>query len=119
MFYVGKLRWPENNIVGCTIETNREYVGLSDAPSMLERAQWMTRIQGRKFITIEPILDFDVDALAYWIKDINPEFVNIGADSKRHNLPEPSADKVNALIAEIKNAGIEIRQKHNLARLLC
>ena len=68
-------------------------------------------------MTIEPLLDFDVDILASWIVVINPEFVNIGADSKKHHLPEPSAEKVNDLIRLITEAGMEVREKANLERL--
>jgi hypothetical protein len=116
-FYVGKLRWPDNSIIGCTIETNRITDEMSNAPIPDDRASWMYKIQGRKFITIEPIMDFDVDVLSSWIDRIRPEFVNIGADSKGHGLPEPPMEKVYALIEKIKASGIEIREKHNLERL--
>jgi hypothetical protein len=77
----------------------------------------MKELHGRKFVTIEPIMDFDVDILTQWVDDIKPEFVNIGADSKNHNLPEPSWDKVDELIGNLKTLGIEIREKSNLDRL--
>jgi len=111
--------FPDNSLFGCTIETNRYIASvMGNAPIPYERYFAMEKLQAIKFITIEPILDFDVDILSSWIDQIRPEFVNIGADSKKHNLPEPSADKINALIAEIQKAGIEIREKHNLERLL-
>jgi len=109
---------PGERILGTTIETNRHYLGWSSAPDPIERARAMNMIQARKFITIEPIMNFDVDILTSWIDLIRPEFVNIGADSKGHNLPEPSADKVSSLIKNLKGCGIEIREKHNLHRLL-
>lgn len=118
MFYIGKLRWPENNIVGCTIETNRHYVGWSSTPKQIERVQWMVQIQGRKFITCEPLMDFDPEILGGWIKATNPEFVNIGADSHKNRLPEPSADKIKVLIEKLTEYGIEIREKRNLERLM-
>ena len=62
-------------------------------------------------------LDFDVDILANWIAQIKPEFLNLGADSKHHNLPEPTAEKIHALVAKLKEYGIELREKHNLKRL--
>ena len=68
-------------------------------------------------ITIEPVMDFDVDILAGWIAKINPKFLNLGADSKNHNLPEPTVDKILALVDKLKEYGIELREKHNLARL--
>jgi protein gp37 len=106
-------------ILGCTIESTSLMRDIATAPDTYDRVVAMKQLRYRKFITIEPIINnFDVKVFAGWIKQINPEFVNIGADSKKHNLPEPSADKIKALIAEIQNAGIEIREKHNLERLL-
>jgi hypothetical protein len=78
----------------------------------------MMLMQGRKFVTIEPVLDFDVDVLAEWIDRIRPEFLNLGADSKSHGLPEPTVDKIMALVAKLKEYGIELREKHNLGRLI-
>lgn len=111
--------FPENSLFGCTIESDRYYpLIMGSAPQPVDRLSAMRRLEHKKFITLEPILDFGIDTLLTWIKIINPDFVNIGADSKKHNLPEPSADKIKDLIAEIQNAGIEIREKHNLERLL-
>lgn len=110
--------FPENAILGCTIESNQSLTGISCAPETYKRMLAMEQLQCRKFITIEPIMDFDVDNLSLWIKRINPEFVNIGADSKRHNLPEPPVDKIHALIEKLNAYGIEIREKHNLERLI-
>ncbi|KKK52692.1 hypothetical protein LCGC14_3102340 [marine sediment metagenome] len=45
-------------------------------------------------ISIEPITDFNLEFFIKIIKEIKPKFVSIGADSKGHNLPEPSWDKV-------------------------
>ena len=112
------LALPFNSILGCTIETNRLINDISCAPEPCFRAANMAALNRRKFITIEPILDFDVGILSAWIRNISPEFVNIGADSKHHNLPEPTSDKVNALIEKLTEYGIEIREKHNLDRLL-
>lgn len=112
--------FPANSIFGTTIETNRSTKEISKAPDPHDRLMGMLHdfIQGkRRFVTIEPIMDFDVDILSGWIKEIHPEFVNIGADSKGHNLPEPPFSKVQDLINEITKAGIEVREKHNLERL--
>jgi len=110
--------FPKKSIFGCTIETNREISSIGMAPSPQERAEAMIKlVNTRKFLTLEPILDFDVDILAGWIADINPEFLNLGADSKGHGLPEPTVEKVHALVAKLAEYGIELREKHNLARL--
>jgi len=111
--------FPVEAMIGCTIETNREN-NRGNAPSRLGRMGAMTTI-GRggwhTFITIEPIIDFDVECLSNWILRANPRFVNIGADSKGHGLPEPPIEKVLELIELISAGGIEIREKHNLERL--
>ncbi|CAK0741023.1 conserved hypothetical protein [Gammaproteobacteria bacterium] len=110
--------WPENSIFGTTIETNRAILGISTAPAPAYRYLELKGLSvKRKFITVEPVLDFDVDTLAIWIADINPEFLNLGADSKNHNLPEPTVDKIHQLVAKLAEYGIELREKHNLARL--
>jgi hypothetical protein len=63
-------------------------------------------------------MDFDLYNLLQLIRDANPDFVNIGADSKKHGLPEPSGNKVLSLIEGIKSMGIEVRKKSNLERIL-
>jgi protein gp37 len=108
-------------ILGCTIETNRDIPAeISVAPRPVARASAMKQLSGtrRLFVTVEPVMDFDVPVLGQWLTEIRPEFVNIGADSKRHRLPEPTVAKVLALIDVLNAAGIEIREKHNLGRIL-
>ena len=109
--------FPEGSILGTTIETNRFLPDIGCAPDPLERAFAMTKLKGRKFVTIEPVLDFDVDILASWIDKIRPEFLNLGADSKNNNLPEPTVEKIMALVDKLHEYGIELREKHNLQRL--
>lgn len=117
-------RWheslPKHSIVGTTIETNRATCG--NAPGSISRARGLERIPFREglkfFLTIEPIVDFDVSDLLRLVEIVAPDFINIGADSKGCGLKEPSADKVLALIDGIHALGIEIRQKTNLGRLL-
>lgn len=112
--------FPPQTILGVTIETNRGTFKFSKAPDPHMRFVAMLGDfvqQSRRFVTIEPIMDFDLDILSGWIKEIRPEFVNIGADSKGHHLPEPPIEKVQTLISLLADAGIEIREKHNLERL--
>ena len=51
------------------------------------------------------------------VKSIHPKFVSIGADSKGHGLPEPSAEKTTTLIRELRKF-TEVRLKPNLARII-
>lgn len=69
-------------------------------------------------ITIEPIMDFDVKELVSMVKCCRPSFVNIGADSKGHHLPEPPTAKIVELIQDLQLAGIKVNLKPNLERLM-
>jgi hypothetical protein len=110
--------YPKKTILCTTIETNRVYDQMGKTEDPYFRAIAMEQItEFRKFVTIEPIMDFDLDELICLIKMCNPEKVNIGADSKRNNLPEPSKEKLLALITELQKFTI-IDRKTNLARLL-
>lgn len=112
-------QFPSRVMVGTTIETNRTYKNTS-APASEFRYKEMMNFKDsgfRRFITIEPIMDFDLEVLVGWLKDIKPDFVNVGADSKGCNLPEPSPEKVQALINELQKF-TEIRNKSNLNRIL-
>lgn len=109
-------------IFGATLESNREYPEIyKDAPPIAERegALWDISREdgGRVMITIEPILAFDLKEFVRVIASIEPQWVNIGADSKGHKMPEPSPDKIHALIKELKGF-TEVRLKKNLKRLL-
>jgi len=109
--------FPPSTILGTTIESNRDYK-ISKAPIIKNRVTVMSKITNYdKMITIEPILDFDVDDLILLIRLVKPKWVNIGADSKRHNLPEPSPEKVRQLIKELKKF-TKVKLKSNLKRII-
>lgn len=108
-----------HTIFGTTIETTSADLirQVSNAPYPAMRAMEMIDLgsQYDKMISIEPIMDFDVDIMLDWIHAINPKFVSIGADSKGHKLPETSAEKIQRLIAGL--GSIEVKIKSNLRRL--
>ena len=110
--------FPPDSFLGTTIETNRNELINSEAPNISERVKWMTFITTYpKFVSIEPIMDFDTPMMTYYIDTIKPKFVSIGADSKNSNLTEPSITKILQLIRLLKKK-TEVRQKKNLKRLL-
>lgn len=109
---------PQNSILGSTIETNRDMSNISKAPSAKERYEAMRDLKFRKFVTVEPILQFDKEEFARWLGEIKPEFFNIGADSKGNGLIEPTYTEILALVEELKKYGIEVREKHNMQRLI-
>lgn len=103
-------------VLGTTIESNRNY-NISKAPSIYNRAIMLNQYNNHEtFVTIEPIIDFDLEEFVDLIKLAHPSFVNIGADSKGHNLPEPSWGKVQELISALKEF-TEVKVKSNLERL--
>lgn len=110
---------PGQSVLGTTIETNRCYKEMGKAPDVKLRASSMRELKQLGFetmITIEPIMDFDLKEFVGLIKLANPTWVNIGADSKKHNLPEPSMGNIIKLVAELVKF-TEIRKKSNLVRL--
>ena len=101
-----------------TIETNRIYPDImGNTPSPADRAFGLSKFPFNRYLTIEPILDFDFNELVNLVKLANPVQVNIGADSGNHHLNEPSKEKILALIDELKKFTV-IDQKRNLSRLL-
>jgi DNA repair photolyase len=109
------LTFPEKSILACTIETNRQ-TPVSKAPPVRERAWFMGSYAATIMISIEPVLDFDADEFVELLMMIRPYFVSIGADSKRHNLPEPSPEKVEELITRLR-LHTNVIIKDNLKRL--
>jgi len=51
------------------------------------------------------------------LNEIRPEFISIGADSKKNNLIEPSSKKIKELIYHLKRF-TKVVIKRNLNRLL-
>lgn len=122
MYYCRDILAPLRPVLCTTIETNRiypEFMGKTVSPYY--RAQYMRKLSYSfvTALTIEPIMDFDIDELLALIQTAKPDYINIGADSKKNGLPEPSKDKILDLMESINLVtGIEIRKKTNLKRLL-
>jgi protein gp37 len=94
--------FPENLVLGATIETNRQYK-FSKAPSVVERYEYMSGLPyKRRMVSVEPIMDFDPDVFVGWLKDISPVVVHVGYANFNHHLPEPSLDKTLKFIAELR-----------------
>jgi hypothetical protein len=107
---------PKHSLFGVTIESNRNY-GISQAPFAWDRYDHFLKLDmPNKFLSIEPILDFDLCVMSYWIACLKPKFVSIGADSKGHGLKEPDWGRLSILIDEVRKV-TEVRLKDNLARL--
>ena len=103
--FVSKMH--ENAILGATIETNRDnlYVErrISYAPLPSSRYIAMKELRWPyKFISIEPILDFDLEIFTSWLRDIAPRLVYIGYDNYDWRLPEPPLSKTMKLVEELR-----------------
>ncbi|BBE18009.1 hypothetical protein AQPE_2168 [Aquipluma nitroreducens] len=115
---LSKFELPQNSVICTTIESNRFYPEImNNSPEPSLRAEAMLRIDLPKYVTIEPILEFDMEELVELIKSCNPIQVNIGADSGNHKLPEPSREKVLLLIDKL-NKFTSVKQKRNLKRIV-
>jgi len=109
-------RAPHNIICGCTVESDICYPEITKAPDPRYRLNYMTTLDvPRKMISIEPIMDFNLDLFVYTIWLINPEFVYIGFDNHNNDLPEPSIEKVDKLITELKKF-TEVREKPSVEK---
>lgn len=106
-------------IIGTTIESDIHAVGKAPPPWHRYLAfEILAQAATNSFITVEPVLKFS-PAFAQDLIECSPGFINLGADSKRTpGLEEPTADELRAFIAEIRDAGVDLRIKPNLARLL-
>jgi hypothetical protein len=95
-----RVTFPQNVVLGITLETNRDDLSrtVSNAPVPSERHEAFKDLKHkRKMLTVEPIMQFDLDTLLRWIGDIDPCMVWLGYDSKNTGLPEPDLDKVKEL----------------------
>ena len=106
-----------NDIACITIETNKYNPHISKAESPSNRFISFQNWYGKRMLTIEPIMEFDLDIFIGMIKEIMPYQVNIGADSRHCNLPEPPKEKIIELISELEKF-TTVHKKSNLRRLL-
>ncbi|GAJ11202.1 unnamed protein product [marine sediment metagenome] len=109
--------FPSNVYLATTIETNRGY-NLTKAPFPVERYTAIASFNHpHKFISIEPIMNFDLDILFEWMERIEPEIIEIGADNYSNHLPEPPWWKVEALLKSLSNFCPKVIEKQGLERL--
>jgi len=113
---VGYPKW-DNLVFGTTIETNRDYK-LTKAPPPYDRYRSMVwQEHPHKFISIEPIMDFDLEVLLRWMRSIRPEIIEVGADNYHNHLPEPPALKLRILLDHLKHICQNVIEKEGLNRL--
>jgi hypothetical protein len=69
------------------------------------------------FVSVEPILDFDIKLFVSELQKIRPQMVVVGYDNYNHHMPEPCLEKTLQLIEQLeKFTRVEtktLRQKWN------
>ena len=109
------LHFPRNSSFCTTIETNRFYKQImGNTPLPHDRA---FHLPINNYITIEPIIDFDLIEFLTILKVAKPKQINIGADSGNNGLPEPSKENILELIKQLETF-TKVKIKKNLNRLL-
>lgn len=96
----------KQSVVCTTIETNRFYNEvMNNAPKPEDRASAMEKIAAlgvETYVTIEPIIDFDLKELVDLIKKCKPSQIALGQNSWRQvRLEEPNVEKICHLIDEL------------------
>lgn len=112
--------FPDNVILLTTLETNRDegYSTISKAPLPSKRFKEFYELDfPRKVVTIEPVLDFDLEQFSDWIIQLhdqgNLEYVWFGFNSKTKSiqLPEPSQEKTQEFLDKLESTGIVVKEK--------
>lgn len=111
----------KKSVICTTIESNRDYEDCK-APSIENRVLALELIKSvypniKTYVTIEPIMNFDLTELVELIKRCQPTQVTVGADSKGNNLSEPNKEKTTKLINEL-SIFTTVIEKKNLKRIM-
>ncbi len=110
-----ELFWSLDIMFATTIESNIDHK-ISKGHSPYVRAEAMRHLANRGYktmVTVEPVLRFDVGRFVELLEYTKATKYTLGADSKGHKLPEPSAEDIYLLTDKIS-----FHQKANLKRLL-
>jgi hypothetical protein len=106
-----RARFPGNVVLGVTLETNRDDLcnRISKAPGPSRRYEDFLKVNHpEKMVTVEPVMDFDLEIMVNWIEDINPCMVWLGYDSRKNHLLEPELVKVKTLYWELGRRGFTV-----------
>jgi len=107
--------FPTNAILGATIETDRDDLyrkyRISRAPLPSQRYLAMKELEwDKKFISIEPILDFNPEKFPRWIEEISPIMVYVGYDNYSWKLPEPTLHSTMEIIEKLREFTVVIEK---------
>ena len=105
---------PPNLILGTTIETNRDALAskVSKAPIVSKRFEDFLKVKHhKKMITIEPVLEFDINTMLEWCKKVKPVMIWMGYDSKKRLDGEPTLTLFRELRRRLKGLGFNVLLK--------
>lgn len=102
----------EKHYLGTTLESDNEVGVSASCPSRMERFKEFTSLNyPNKFVSIEPIMDFNLDRFLTMIMSINPKWIYIGYDNHKHSLVEPLLSKTIDFVEKLKRIGYDVRLK--------
>lgn len=111
--------FPENCVLGITVETNRSTMEWSFAPCPETRFDNFKQVSHeQKMVSVEPIMDFDALKFLNRILSVKPKFVAVGYDNYGNGLPEPSLEETMRFIERLEGAGIKVYRKTLRERFL-
>jgi DNA repair photolyase len=110
----------DNFTVCVTIESDIWHDEMGNAPKPYERFNALENLEAEDMeimITVEPIMKFTDIHFGEMIKNVLffSEQINIGADSKKNNLSEPSKKEIKGLLEVLSENNVHL--KSNLKRL--
>lgn len=110
-------------VICITLETNRHYSDImNNAPLPQDRAEAMNAIAKlgiETFVTVEPIMDFDLGEFVSLVKRCNPLQVNIGINTNI-KLPCPAIEKlINLILLLTIFTKVHIKKNANNENNLC
>lgn len=111
---------PKNFVFCTTLESDIFFPEImNNSPLPHHRAYYTEKISRfcNTFVTIEPMMQFNLKPFTAMLNRCNAKQINIGADSGGHGLPEPTKEELESLIEAIKTFST-IDKKRNLERLL-
>ena len=120
-------KFPDNVILGTTIETNRTvfstpskyhyYNEISKAPEPRERYKFMLSFfHPVKLVTVEPVLKFNLLIMIDWMNTLlgttKRLIIYVGYDNHNCYLPEPKLNETLDLVRVLKDHGFDVRTKN-------
>ena len=120
MQYIDACVISDKCVVCATIESDAFYPDIMrNSPEPMQRSIAIQNLSEviDTYVTIEPVLKFNLQHFVKMIKCCNPKQVNIGANSGNIKLPEPSKEEVLQLIEELSKF-TKVHLKPNLNRLI-